>query len=224
MGLGQDMTLVYERKEVVVDPSKFLFMDEGYDNVVYRVHPWRYDFINGLEVNALGFCGNVYPIIKIISRSGDVCCYSLDDVDHWIEAHCTEKQKVVYYGSEKWNKDKFDLYQKPIKKLFEYFDRETPKFKKIAEGLHVASKTPMFLNVCDTGRPRTHKLIYNCNLKELQFFKIKDTFTAYQDISQYIGGVLGQANKPIPEISNQDMRDAKGFNEWSFKKEPSKKK
>jgi hypothetical protein len=30
--------------------------------------------------------------------------------------------------------------------------------------------------------------------------------------------------KPIPEISDDDMRDVKGFDKWSFRKEPSKKK
>jgi hypothetical protein len=61
-------------------------------------------------------------------------------------------------------------------------------------------------------------------LKDLDFFRIVPTEQAFQEIWQYIGGVLGLNNPHVPVPDDVTMRDIKGFNDWSFKKEPSGKK
>jgi hypothetical protein len=66
-------------------------------------------------------------------------------------------------------------------------------------------------------------MIYNPKLKDWQFYRIVDTYTAYQEVFMYLGS-LAVPLKEIPEISDKIMRDAKGFDEWSFKKPPSKKR
>jgi hypothetical protein len=61
-------------------------------------------------------------------------------------------------------------------------------------------------------------------LKDVEFFRVFDPHTTYQEIFMYISGVLGGNMKEIPEMSDDDMRDSKGFDKWSFRKEPSSKK
>lgn len=61
-------------------------------------------------------------------------------------------------------------------------------------------------------------------LTEIQFQKQMDPWTAFQSIHQYISGVIGSPTRETVEVSDQDMRDAKGFDGWSFKNRGTAKK
>jgi hypothetical protein len=60
-------------------------------------------------------------------------------------------------------------------------------------------------------------------LKDFEFYRKIDTYTAFQELAMFWGG-LAQPNRPIPDVTDKDMVTAKGFNKWSFRKEPTKKK
>ena len=51
-----------------------------------------------------------------------------------------------------------------------------------------------------------------------------DTFTAFQEIQMYISGVLGTGEKEIIEVEDKYKIPQHGFNKWSFRREPTKKK
>lgn len=61
-------------------------------------------------------------------------------------------------------------------------------------------------------------------LKDFEFYRIFPTQQAFQEIWQYISGVLGANNPDVPVPDDETMRDIKGFDNWSFKKMPTKKK
>ncbi len=63
----------------------------------------------------------------------------------------------------------------------------------------------------------------NPNLSTLQIQKVLPPYEAFVSIQDYISGVLGVNENPIVQVSDKDMRDAKGFDDWSFKKLPSKR-
>lgn len=67
-------------------------------------------------------------------------------------------------------------------------------------------------------------LTVNPELAAMQFYRVFDPFTAYQEIAMFLSGVLGWPENAMVQISDEDMRDAKGFDEWSFKKKPTKRK
>jgi hypothetical protein len=52
--------------------------------------------------------------------------------------------------------------------------------------------------------------------------KFHDYYDSIQEISQYISGVLGVNAPETVSISDESMRDKKGFDSWSFKKRPTK--
>jgi len=62
---------------------------------------------------------------------------------------------------------------------------------------------------------------YNAPLKDFEFYKIFDPHTAYQEISMYMYN-FAEPMKEIPEISDETMAEIKGFDKWSFRKEPKK--
>lgn len=88
---------------------------------------------------------------------------------------------------------------------------------------------PIFALDCDWspdnyGGNYRRSFIINPNLKELQFTKVFDAFTAFQEISMFLGGVLGAGEKEIVEIEDKYKIGQHGFDKWSFRKEPTKKK
>jgi hypothetical protein len=84
-------------------------------------------------------------------------------------------------------------------------------------------KTPNMVICLNSESYFESPLIINANLDELKFGRCVDAYTAFQELSMFIGGVLGVGEPDTIEISDTDMRDAKGFNDRSFKKEPGKK-
>ena len=57
----------------------------------------------------------------------------------------------------------------------------------------------------------------NPALKTYNFQKVLDPFTAYQELDQWTGGVLGQNPEP-DEVSDLVKIQQHGFTEWSFRK------
>lgn len=57
-------------------------------------------------------------------------------------------------------------------------------------------------------------------LKDVKFFKVKDPYTAFQELDMYISGVLGQQAKEVINISDKDRIVQHGFDNSSFRKEP----
>ncbi len=71
---------------------------------------------------------------------------------------------------------------------------------------------------------REKELTVNPELATLQFYKMFDPFAAYQEIAMFLSGVLGWPENATVQISDKDMRDAKGFDDWSFKTLSTKKR
>jgi hypothetical protein len=70
----------------------------------------------------------------------------------------------------------------------------------------------------------TVKFIINPLLKEYEFFKVFDSFQAFQEIQMFISGVLGNKEKEIVQVADKYKIAGHGFDKWSFRKEPKEKK
>lgn len=60
-------------------------------------------------------------------------------------------------------------------------------------------------------------------LKNYRFQKIVDPYTAFQEISMFVGGVLPQPDKGMVNITDKDRLQQHGFDKWSFRKLPEKR-
>lgn len=65
-----------------------------------------------------------------------------------------------------------------------------------------------------------YKIVDAC-LKDYEFFRLKDPYTDFQEIQMYLGSVLSNNQEKIPKIDDKTLAQAKGFDKWSFRKEPS---
>jgi hypothetical protein len=60
-------------------------------------------------------------------------------------------------------------------------------------------------------------------LKEIQFYKVYDAFSAFQEISMFVGNIARPDRNNV-EISDEDQIAEKGFNKFSFRKPKGEKK
>ena len=93
-----------------------------------------------------------------------------------------------------------------------------------------ALNTPVFIYDSDYDRKdidkywRNHpKFFINPLLKEYQFYKVFNAAQAFQEISMFLGGVLGNREKEIVNVADKYKITQHGFDKWSFRKEPQKK-
>lgn len=178
------------------------------------------------ELEFIGFCGKIYPLIKftnlsyesndiIISkhkwfkRTIDAIADTYIDYDIVENLHaCTDKRQ--YENTQRY-KRRLNRYNLSIENFYKNLERLN-LFEKY--------QTPIFLinsqsneTILDTGPL----------LKDYNFQSIMDPYTAYQELVMWIGNLA--VNEYPPQITdNIVMRDKKGFNKWSFKTRPTKKR
>ena len=62
----------------------------------------------------------------------------------------------------------------------------------------------------------------NPRLADLDFARIIPPFDAYQKLESYLFNELARQNDPPMEISDTIRRDSHGFDQYSFRKEPTR--
>ena len=88
--------------------------------------------------------------------------------------------------------------------LDKYFNQDYTRYHDLFQ----EHKTPIFLVTNVRTNPRDYDpLTLNPCLQDINFFKLVDPFTAFQEISMYLGGVLGTGEPEMITISDEDMRD-----------------
>jgi len=212
--VGQDQSLLYLRRphEEKWKETPFPFTDALRRNY----------FCDNLlrDCYIVGFCGTIRPVLRLQHPSPSrtdikpVLCYTLDDVDSFIRATFKTPAVERYfskrrrnYWSETWRHlqhDQFDTF-------FQEAEARRNQYKHLFQG----SRCPVF--ICQTGRECI--ITYNGCLKDVEFYRCVDPFTAFQEIQMFLGG-LAAPEKPIPRTDDKTLAEAKGFNKWSFRKEP----
>lgn len=221
--MGVDKEIVYERKERIIEnpeqfPQEFtkvndvreLFRKTNHFHNV-KFYPTRenskYEEVNPIIV---GFCGKLYLGFKLeyeLESEG----YRLPEkkIDIFYEKEDVKK----YIQSHHWGRNLDDDYN-----YIENYD-----------ALHIFREynTPVFIYDVDYTKRLFGRetFIINPLLKEYEFYKVFDSFTAFQEIQMFISGVLGIGEKETVEISDKDKIEQHGYDrKWSFRKEPTKKK
>ena len=177
----------------------------------------------------IGFCGEIYPMIQTVHFNGNETvrefCYNIDNVDNAVKSILVKHSDYQdYILGKTWNKTAFSKTRRHIINWF----GECNQLKNCThlfnipnlEHIHIHSpvfivKASRFLNMNDET---SIKFTYNPPLSPMKFYRIFDSYSAYQELSMYLGG-LASLEKPIPGIADGDMIVAKGFNKYSFKQE-----
>ena len=83
--------------------------------------------------------------------------------------------------------------------------------------IYIIQKSPVIFHQLWT---LLEKFEINPNLNNFKFFKVQDTFTAFQSLQTYVSGVLGTKENDIIEIDNISKIVKAGFDlKTSFRKD-----
>lgn len=240
---GIDENLIYVRKEesmVAKVPGAF---GEAFQWIpsFYPTHdiaPSR---------SAILFCGKVYPLCTLTYQPN--CLRS--DVEHAYDAKTyinfvaarSKKDTSLWERvaqPRRWYRRRHASDSDWKEKAEERITKGYQQFANIAPDishLHHEYKSPVIMlrepQTASYHRYRGTKpdnesmfeLVLNPCLKDIRFARMVDPFTAFQEVSMFLGGVIGSIEDNTVQIDDVHMRDAKGFDDRSFKTaSPGKKR
>lgn len=226
---GIDKTIVYDRKLIDVDekdiPAFFAkrryFTKEKessfHDLYSYNLTKKGRETYPAYSHFVVGFCGKLYVGWKLYNRGKEIHCYS------------NEVITTITYD--------FD-YIKTIVELKHWGGlllEDTVNYIRSSNAIQLFRdcNSPVFIYDGDFNRTSIDKKVWgykqnskffiNPILKDYEFYKIFDTFQAFQEISMFMGGVLGNKEKDIVEVADKYKIGQHGFDKWSFRKMPENK-
>lgn len=215
MSMGIDRDCVYNRA------TTYIADDE--ERIIRGKLTWPSEALRGYIFTAflIGFCGKIYPIVRVEKIEKDqiksilMHIYNLDDYHDFL---LSNKIKI-----------KFDRHSylsgldttEGIKRFF------TQNYLKL-ETLFTKYKVPIFSIEHEVSPSPTWSyrsiLVLNPKLKDFDFVRVKDPFTAFQEIFMFKAGFLGNPEKEIITISDKVKAQQHGHDgKYSFKKMPTNK-
>jgi hypothetical protein len=222
--MGIDRTIVYDRNTQILENYRE-FPKEFQPNRTYNMR-YKNHFLNmGNYSNfkntkysdnspfIVGFCGKLYIGWKFYREVENN--YGSGDLETYITYDREFVKKNVKTVS--WHSNLVDDLN--------FIDTYGPMdiFRNL--------KVPIFIYDEDYNRKYINnyrhradsRFIVNPILSNYEFYKIIDSFTAFQEIQMFMGGVLGSGEKEIVEVEDKYKITQHGFNKWSFRREPEKK-
>lgn len=168
----------------------------------------------------LGFCGTLYPFIKVSRYDKKHDCDWVDEFDgRIIEEFC-----AFSYGEYREKEDQWYEYSDDfgypghssevrLKQFFLDWRRED-------DSIFLEFKVPVWRM---RFYSRGHNGILNPSLKEMGFDRIKDPVTAFQEVSMYLANILIE-QKPVAEVDDKHRIEQHGFDlKTSFRNTKKKK-
>jgi len=232
MSEGQDQSLIYQRRPIV-EVSKYYQFDTMH-NSWYRCSG---DYLK-VRPLTIGFCGKLYKLLELNTPYGDNCskkgrstrkwAYNLRDVDTYVRNNYP-KQYSDYLDSSVQNKS-WTKFQRQ-RDFDSYFNGYKSKGQTPIQTLNNSNKWilswfekyPIFVAEYRPDNTVESRITYNAQLKSFEFYRIFDPYQAYQEIAMWLSNIAVPI-KPMPEIPDKIMLEVKGFDKFSFRKDPSSKK
>ena len=222
-----DKTIVYNRSEVRTACPKNMFSMSPYGmgSVRNSVNSYADKFL------VIGFCGKTYPVFRITWKLGDKpsvteFIYDLDEYrrrkeDIWKSLGFWRKfspWRGTRYSGMEWGGDK-------IKTMFDTYDRKEDLTLFRAHNAPIFAATTEFDKDASDAGDKPYSMLVNAKLEPYEFYRIKSSPDAFQDIQSFISGVLGMPSKEPEQVSDKIKVMSHGFDpKWSFRKESSKRK
>jgi hypothetical protein len=206
MKTGMDREVVYVRETVEVPLKESFGIDFStkYEGSYYKIETFYF-----------GYCGEIRRVMVVSTWYPD--CEKTRDVffqyEEFKEFMLNNNIGSKYdFGERRWWPSK---YQK-------FMDLDTSKMKEL---FHTHQTPLFFLNHVHSYRsPDKTILTMGPSLQGINFQKIKDAYTTYQDIFQFVAGTLNKPESKMVKISDKDKIAKHGFDKWSFRQKGPKKK
>lgn len=205
MKTGMDKNVIYSRTNV-----GFKVINKNFPPVNYNLSVSSNNYVT-LSTIYLGYCGQIIPLVKYENKDQVVVFNNIKSLEEFSDRVGLKlRYKKSFFSRIYWDSSNLESYDDFFK------NKETDSLKEFFFKYNV----PLFLYYKEKDQIRY--LVTNPKLLDLNFQKFKDPYTVFQDISQYVSGVLLTNQNPMVTISDKDKVYKHGFNKWSFRK-PGKK-
>ncbi len=222
--MGIDKTIVYNRETKVLEdekefPKEFQSGRTGFSmkkpNNFLNLHTpsiknskyiYHAPFI-------VGFCGKLYIGWKFYLITGET-----EYGGHKYEIHITYDLNYVKLHVKK------DGWNVRLDDVVNYIKTYSPM------DMFRSLKVPIFIYDYDikdnyeNHRNASPAFIINPNLGDYDFYTVMDSFTTFQEIQMFLGGVLGRGEKEIIEVADKYKIAQHGFDKYSFRKDKQETK
>ena len=186
-------------------------------NTVDLTHPFNiYNHYGDLRWAVIGFCGKIYPVVYhsknigvgVESKTISIISYNEQEV----LSYCRQNGIDTYIQTLEGNRDWTDK-RSGVEK---FFDTTPNCFLANFPDLFHTNSVAIFIVL-----PYQNKIVLNPLLRSWHFYKVFDSYRAFQELSMYVGGILSTPIKPVLVPTDDIMRDIKGFDRFSFRKDKS---
>lgn len=225
MGLGQDRNLVFSRIKKQLPKEAANFSTAGTIRKLHSMDKKKKKSIHCDPITIL-FCGKEYHGIKV--QVGDYLLRSFiffpaPDVHYFYDADALRDFLQTFDIDITVKPRHYQRYQRVSPRS--YYDQCVEWFSPTvsrSENAMISGGYSILLQD-DTVRPSDPKIestwISNPILREIEFYKIVDPFTAFQELSMWIGGVLPTPGRDMVNIEDKYRIAQHGFDKWSFRKQ-----
>jgi hypothetical protein len=227
---GIDKTIVYDRETLEFEKDDIPTMFErkrGYwstrkaDTPFHKIgyHSIRKEFrgvfCDEYAYFIIGFCGKLYVGWKLYRANNEYPYEVTTEITYDFDFMKTFLEQKTWQG----NLEDSVNYVKTYDALQMFRDLKSPIFVYDSDfgRLYFDKKRSIY-------NSHKSKFFINSLLKDYEFYKIFDSFQAFQEVSMFMGGVLGRGEKEIVEVADKYKIAQHGFDKWSFRKEPENKK
>ena len=218
LAYGRDESLYFDRETLEI---KSKFPDELAALLKNKLGGsyWSDHFIirtTYAKIGIIGFCGKLYPFIHL--KTDEFPVIKLPVHDEYFFGNFDKLHELVFLDPK---------MQVVRDSLFEVsrFSRKND-YTRLLEAYNVLSEyasdepfirhnSPYFS--ITYGRYRDATMTLCPRLADFKFYKVKDPFTAFQEISMYLGGVIPRQVPEMINISDKDRIAQHGFDKLSFR-------
>ena len=168
----------------------------------------------------VAFCGKLYRGVQVGERS--------NLWTHWYDGNLLLEYVRVRYRKR---------YAESFEKFFDgsqYHWRNEATYSSFLDISKQGEDIPRLRNACIAAKITilVHRRfdyaqsydavewVLNRELKDLEFYRVVEPFQAFQMISQWVGGVLIQPDRPMITVSDAVKIHKRGFDKWSFRRPP----
>jgi hypothetical protein len=202
MGYGQDSSLHYQRKQ---EQHKLSEVEAALPEPFRHFARRRVDNGTSLDYETfiVGFCGRLYPAVHTWDRpdTGEHC-------------YIYEPKELLAFGKKHYGQW-----------LRESFDEAVNLSGVQHDSIFLKVDAPIFTieELSEFGEDHcAHWLITNSWLKAVEFFKVVDAFTAFQEIAMYLSNQLVKHDEVL-EVADKYKIAQHGYDKHSFRKEKRSK-
>jgi len=174
------------------------------------------------------FCGKVYRGVKVFFTYSHKKQHEFKAPHHvyvYTKQHAEALLTTHTEEIEDYNYNKRNTFeQETISKIANYVSINGEFNDEVAEYMynHKIAYFLMSSNEKEYSSYLTGTVEFHPLLKNLQFVKIVDPYTAFQEISMFVGNTPRDPNMMVV-LTDKEELIKKGFDNMSFKKEPTKK-